>query len=512
MTPERLMRDKDTDMQNNGALIGRKSCFGPLPSVCTTREAAEMLGVSLGSVQLWVDGGILKAWKTVGGHRRVLRESVNDLLRKRLGVDTKLSEVDGRKDDFYLAYQPILDSSGQVFGYELLCRLSDVGGLPKDGIAHFFEPLRVTSRMIRVAFGEMGFLSAIGDALCFINVEEEILDEKLLVALDPSRIVLELPANVVPTDALIERCLTMKRAGFRLLLDNYRPGESAECLLQISDFVKVNFGAELDALLLTKKIEKLSRRVKLIAGRLSTEDAFEEAKRLGYDYFQGAYFARPTVKRGRQFSAQRTMLLDLLRMLLAGDVDNQEIERRLKMEPALCFSLLKLVNSSAGALPCRIGTLREVLLLVGRQSLFRWILLLIYSNEEHLAEAPNPLMQAAAFRGRFLESLVALLPGQSALRDKAFMVGLLSHLEAFLGVPLEEVLRSLHLSADVERALLTRDGLLGELLVLVTALDEQDFGRANGLVERLVLDRGGVLRGMVESLRWGNALMREAGV
>ena len=51
-------------------------------SFCTTREAAALLGVSVGTVQLWVESGLLQAWKTTGGHRRVLRESIDALLHK----------------------------------------------------------------------------------------------------------------------------------------------------------------------------------------------------------------------------------------------------------------------------------------------------------------------------------------------------------------------------------------------------------------------------------------------
>jgi len=52
-------------------------------SFCTTREAAILLGVSVGTVQLWVESGLLQAWKTAGGHRRVLRDSVHGLLHKK---------------------------------------------------------------------------------------------------------------------------------------------------------------------------------------------------------------------------------------------------------------------------------------------------------------------------------------------------------------------------------------------------------------------------------------------
>lgn len=52
-------------------------------SFCTTREAAALLGVSVGTVQLWVESGLLQAWKTAGGHRRVLRDSVDRLLHRK---------------------------------------------------------------------------------------------------------------------------------------------------------------------------------------------------------------------------------------------------------------------------------------------------------------------------------------------------------------------------------------------------------------------------------------------
>lgn len=52
----------------------------------TTREAAARLGVSLRTAQLWVDGGVLEAWKTEGGHRRISAMSVDRLLRDETGL------------------------------------------------------------------------------------------------------------------------------------------------------------------------------------------------------------------------------------------------------------------------------------------------------------------------------------------------------------------------------------------------------------------------------------------
>jgi len=75
-------------------------------ALCSTREAALLLGVSLRTVQLWVEGGALPAWKTAGGHRRIPRSAVEELLARRRDalhgeapvVDCKLLVVEDEAD------------------------------------------------------------------------------------------------------------------------------------------------------------------------------------------------------------------------------------------------------------------------------------------------------------------------------------------------------------------------------------------------------------------------------
>lgn len=52
----------------------------------STQEAANLLGVSVRTVQLWVENGVLIAWKTPGGHRRILRSSVQQVISERQKV------------------------------------------------------------------------------------------------------------------------------------------------------------------------------------------------------------------------------------------------------------------------------------------------------------------------------------------------------------------------------------------------------------------------------------------
>lgn len=64
-------------------VTGRAPAGVPAAAFCSTREAAQLLGVAVRTVQLWVEAGALHAWKTAGGHRRITRASVEAMLGER---------------------------------------------------------------------------------------------------------------------------------------------------------------------------------------------------------------------------------------------------------------------------------------------------------------------------------------------------------------------------------------------------------------------------------------------
>ncbi|WP_313177448.1 GAF domain-containing protein [Massilia sp.] len=54
--------------------------------ILTTREAARLLGIAVSTAQQWIEHGLLPAWKTPGGHRRLRLSAVSALLRERAGL------------------------------------------------------------------------------------------------------------------------------------------------------------------------------------------------------------------------------------------------------------------------------------------------------------------------------------------------------------------------------------------------------------------------------------------
>ncbi|ANN78040.1 excisionase family DNA-binding protein [Bordetella flabilis] len=103
------------------------------PAFISTRTAAERIGVSVRTVQLWVEAGILEAWKTEGGHRRVASASVDALLRRREGdgpaaaqpIDAGPLRVVVVEDDVHL--QTMYELSLGSLPFELKLKLAGDG-------------------------------------------------------------------------------------------------------------------------------------------------------------------------------------------------------------------------------------------------------------------------------------------------------------------------------------------------------------------------------------------------
>ena len=58
----------------------------------TTREAATILNVAVSTIQLWTNDGLLEAWTTVGGHRRITKQSIENILSKKKDISIVVVE------------------------------------------------------------------------------------------------------------------------------------------------------------------------------------------------------------------------------------------------------------------------------------------------------------------------------------------------------------------------------------------------------------------------------------
>jgi EAL and modified HD-GYP domain-containing signal transduction protein len=156
----------------------------------------------------------------------------------------------------------------------------------------------------------------------------------------------------------------------------------------------------------------------------------------------------------------------------------------------------------------RIRTLRHALVVLGTLQLKRWIQLALFAADKTGGRG-SPLLETAATRGRLMELLTLTqretFPGRD-YSDSAFMTGVLSLVDVLLEMPMEDIARQLNLSEEVRRALLEREGPLGNLLLLTEKLENLEFDNATLLLERLNVGLEPLLEAQMAAVEWTNGL------
>ena len=413
--------------------------------------------------------------------------------------------------EVFLGRQPILDREQQLFAYELLFR----SGKAEDGnFASFVDGNQATATVITHAFTEFSMADALGPYQGFIKVDQGLLFSDLINALPPHSVVLEILETVAQTPEMLARCEQLRFAGYILAvrerpeaLDQNRP------LLKLAQVIKIDISRVDPARLqqLTANLKPLGKT--LLAEKVESVEQMKLCHDLGFDLFQGYYFARPTVISGKHLQASELALIRLLG-LLSHDADIGEIEKVFKQEPVLTVNLLRLTNSVGSGMATRITSLRHAITILGRRQLLRWLQLLLYSGSSSNAPTVNPLLQLAATRGRLMELLVDKAPGIKEggreLIDQAFMVGILSLMPTLTSVSMDEVLAQLPVAKPVQDGLLSRGGILGNLLTLIESLENEDHVQAETILAHLPdIDAHYANNCLTRALTWANNLARE---
>jgi len=405
--------------------------------------------------------------------------------------------------ELFLGRQPILDRSQNLAAFELLFRSGHFNG------AQVEDDVFATATVINHAFTELGIEAVLGRHVGFINLSAPLLMSDVIELLPKNKVVLEILETVRVTDALAQRCRALKQAGFTLALDDFTGREHEfEPLLDIVDIVKVDV-QHMDEAELRQTTTRLKRLdVRLLAEKVDTRERADQCMQLGYELFQGYYFARPSIISGKRLNHAETALMRLLSLVLT-DSDTEEVEGVFKQNPDLSVNLIKLVNSVAVGGHGEIHSLRNAITVLGRRQLQRWLQVLLFAlSSAPGAEFPSPLLVLAATRGKLMELIAqGLKSNERELPDRAFMAGILSLVNALLGMPMQDIVGSMPLDQDIKDALVDRSGRLGDMLTLVEALEESDLPEIEEALSRLpALDHGKVPAMQVEAMRWANSI------
>jgi EAL and modified HD-GYP domain-containing signal transduction protein len=394
--------------------------------------------------------------------------------------------------------QPILNRNEEVVSYELLFR-----SINSRDAAVFSDVSQASASVIIDTLSEFGLERILGNHRGFINVELEVLMSDAIEILPRERVVLELLETVTVTPAMIQRCRELKEKGFVLALDDHEFDPLYEELYGIVEIIKVD-------LLLTPMdnmegmVEKFRPYgLKLLAEKVESRDEFLQCRSLGFELFQGYYFARPSVIEKKRVDEAAATLLKLMR-LMSEDADIGVVEQAVGRSPGLTYKLLLLVNSVSIGAREKIQTIRHAVAMLGRRRISQWVQLALFASDDSRGLL-NPLVEMAAVRASFMQHLASRhhhLRTDPEAPELAFMVGILSLLEKIYDISIEETVETLDLSIEVRDALISREGELGRLLKLAESMEHSFFRVTPEQLEELRFSQEDVLTAQVGAYQW----------
>ncbi len=356
-------------------------------------------------------------------------------------------------DDIYVGRQPIYNRKLDVIGYELLYRSG------QDNQAQFLDGDQATGEVILNTFLELGLENITGRYPAFINISRSFLVGDKPLPFSHKRVVLEVLEDIEPDAALIDGLRRLVQSGYIIALDDFVYRPELEPLLELAHIVKFDV-LGIDPAVLASRVQALKhRKVRLLAEKVESHEEFEHCKRLGFDYFQGYFFSKPNIVRGRSRPVNRLVMMNLLAELQRPSTDINALEKLVAQDAALTYRLLRYVNSPCVAIRRKVESLRRALIIIGASTIKNWITLILFTR---LDDKPRELMVTALVRARMCELLGAAHRHDGL--DRFFTVGLLSAMDALMDQPMEELLDELPLVEEVKTALRSRDGQLGQVL------------------------------------------------
>ncbi|EAT13347.1 HDOD domain-containing protein [Bermanella marisrubri] len=369
-------------------------------------------------------------------------------------------------ENVLLARQPIYNQALEVSAYELLFRQ------PKAlDHAEFECGDKATSHVLLNAFGEAGLDTICGDHPAYINFTRNLIMD--LPPFDPKHYVIEILEDIEVDNKLIDALKHAKSMGAKLALDDFILNNNSAPLLHLVDIVKIDVLA-----LSQKQIQRFAeifvpRGLVLLAEKVETYEMYQFCRNLGFQLFQGYFLSRPQLVEGKTLSDNKLVVMRMLAELQDPEIDVTQLTKTISQDPQMSYKLLRLVNSAAFASVAACTSIQQAITRIGMTHMKRWASLVALGT---LDDKPHALIQSCLERAVFCEKIGQRI-GQFSPSD-FYTIGLFSLLDAFLDRPILEVLKSLRIPQEMEKAILNKNGPLG--LALNTCIRIQE-GRLNDI-------------------------------
>lgn len=361
--------------------------------------------------------------------------------------------------------QPVLDAADRVIGYRISYSLLSGGfpvmPTPEEALTIVDDVLSVIDQDERV-LGNMAHLSLTREMLLRGDVPQ----------VHPEQVLLRIRYEDATAQPLIPVIESAASRGYTLELDGL-PGPGVDLgLLDYFKSVEIDL-ATWDMDDIAGVMTRIKRMGSLgLASSVQSHQQREQAKRLGFDWFSGPFFATPNTLAGSPIPIGDLHTIVELYRLQRQDASLEELVALIEQEVGLGLRLLKYINSAYFGFAGRVRSITQAATMLGTRGLSRWALIVAALSGSN--PIPRELALLALTRARACE-LVGLDHDERLDSDELFTIGLLSTCDAVFRMPMDRVIAELPLAEHVEQALLSYAGPAGEILRSVVAYEQGDF-------------------------------------
>jgi EAL and modified HD-GYP domain-containing signal transduction protein len=399
----------------------------------------------------------------------------------------------------FIARQPVLDREKEVFAYELLFR---------DGKNNCYPDIvrdEATTKLIARNYLTLGLDDISCNKKSFINFQAETVLHGFPPNLDPENVIVELYDGAFSHDSLLSLCKHVKNMGFKLAIEGHRLNQKWNDFVPFIDMVKVNTTKDdYDGIAKTVSIYQDSD-VQLIAEKIETQQDFAIYKEMGFDYFQGYFFARPELTTQKHIPTSKLTLVELMGASSSASFDIDSINGVIEHDVGLSYMLLRFINNPAINKRYKITSLRHALNYMGEVEIKKFIALLALANLSD--DKPSELIHLSLVRAKFCD-LVGVEKKLGSNPPLGFLVGLFSLLDALLDQDMKTLVEKLPLVDEVKVALCGGQNDLSMYLLLVKAFESGNWLKVIRIAKILEVDQKRLHSLFNEAIVWGNGVRK----
>lgn len=375
--------------------------------------------------------------------------------------------------DSYIVRQALMDSSQKTMGYEILYADSSFADNQTDDSS--------AANAIENFLSSMNSEKFLGGKTAFLTFTQSLLEKNIPKMFETSKLVIQIEDALITNPMSHNYITKLKQSGYKIAVIDFEFAPRFFGILDIVDYIKVNFAREDPSLENLVKIG-MSFGKKVIAYNVETAEQYEKAKALGCSYFQGSYLAQKTSSTVRKANHLQSNFFLLMVAVTRDEPDIDEIEEIISRDVSLTYSLLKLVNSAYFALRNRARSVKQALVILGLGQLKQWIYLLSFKQDEGVQEE---LVKLSFLRAMFASELVTLAHDMPISRSEGYLLGMFSTLDKLMSISLDEALEQLPISDEIKNGLLRMEGKAGLLYSLVLSYEKADWKNMSAAAEEL---------------------------